>query len=774
MPAKIHSRGSVLLMAVGLLTIIALLGGAFLIVAGMNRKVAAIFRSQGRMDAVAKGKLLELAGVLVQDARLNTMLATDDARKAIEVLGDTGNAPTVDPWLVSYEWQNMVVPPPVAPYIGKMSPSGVMDIGGNEFKVGYRILDAGSMININTAWKLAPAAAGTVMPNSNISLGRILTAGEADQVHSSGVSSPYLMDEFLAFLGGKSPALTATGRLKQLASSSFANVGGLTVRSTSRYSMMPAQTTLAQDVRADLNTATAAELYNAFYNMLAGVTGDAKRDAAAVAMALRVCDFRGDAGAPSKSTGSVPANAGKYFFGLVRQPFITKAAYHKENDASRTVYAIELFNPYSTAITMNNCRLSTGGATFNLTIAPRGRAVLSGGQGAGLLKSDVPPQVVGVNLALSTAILWGDGGNFPIGRVDPTDFVSTDIAATPPTGVTNCETLRRDDRLAKAAYSLAKYASDASAVTGDPALDAAGIGKSNVLPVDVGVKPHPVYVRNGKFINIGDLMRIYYAEVSIGTDGSNPMPLDKSLVAATMNPGLLDNGRLPMFSLTNPAVPGFLDNSATTSTVGNPAVPQGCKATEYFFLKPIEPVTPADAKTYDKDNKLVYGRINLNTSPTRIVACLPGVAGTADPEATATAMLIGTGNPAPPLGKPFLTAGQIARSIGQTSATAAIAYGPGDTKAYAVAADGTDDGLSIAGGEAVFGDLAKQLNAYAWMSNHITVHSDVFVIYLQVQQGLPTGSTATPTTQKYICVIDRSLAKTTADKANIVMFSPVF
>ena len=51
---QMRNRGSVLLMAVGLLTMLGLLGSAFLIVAGLNRKTAAAYATQGRMDAVAK------------------------------------------------------------------------------------------------------------------------------------------------------------------------------------------------------------------------------------------------------------------------------------------------------------------------------------------------------------------------------------------------------------------------------------------------------------------------------------------------------------------------------------------------------------------------------------------------------------------------------------------------------------------------------------------------------------------------------------------------
>lgn len=779
MPARIHNRGSVLLMAVGLLTIIALLGGAFLIVAGMNRKIAAVFRTQGRMDIVAKSTLLQLSATLAKDAPLSTTPGSTNVKLTIEDMGDaTPNDDQFDLWLLPYEPdnpENMRATPPNTrpfpyiampqPYVGKMAPSGVKDTAQNEFLVGYRVYDAGAMLNVNYAYKPAKALAGEVMPISDLALNKFVSDSEANTINT-GASSPYLVDDFLSFLAGPVPAVTATGRIKQaLSAAAFARVGGLlTVRSSSRYSMMQGQTPISQPEKVDLNVATVAELYAAFANMLTGVTSQTTRDAAAVTMAMRVFDFSGRGG-PSRSKGTVGANASKWFFGLTRQPFITKAAYHKEADPGKTIYAIELFNPYSSTITMKNCRLSTGGAAFELSIPPHGKAVLAGGLGAGLLKSAVVPISTALDLTKSTAILWGDGGDFPIGRVDPGDFEGTDITTTPVAPTINCETIRRDDRLAKAAYSVAKYVSDSSPLTGDPAVDCAtGMGKGNGT-VDVGIKPHPVYVRNGKLVNVGDLMRIYYAEVSIGADGSNPMPLDKSLLA--LDPTVLDNGRLPMFQTTS-VVTGFLNNGATPpSFVNNPAVPQGCKATEYFIVKP--PMT--GTTNFDATNKLVFGQINLNTAPAKVVACLPGLAGWPDAE-TKASTLLSTGTAGPLTGKPFLTAGHIAKNIGQTSDTAATSFGADDKSAYIVAPDGSDDGLSIAAGEAVFGDLAKQLNAYAWMSNFITVRSDVFVVYVHVQQGLPTGSTATPTVQKYVGVIDRSMVQKSTDKAAVLMFSP--
>ncbi|MEI7836032.1 MAG: hypothetical protein WCK05_06430, partial [Planctomycetota bacterium] len=268
-----------------------------------------------------------------------------------------------------------------------------------------------------------------------------------------------------------------------------------------------------------------------------------------------------------------------------------------------------------------------------------------------------------------------------------------------------------------------------------------GLGKSNgdVTPDAGQPAPHPVYVRNGNFINVGDLMRIYKEPVFIGAGG--PMPLDKSL--ANNDPTLIDNGRLPMFDYL-----GY-----ELGTMANPAVPAGCRVTEYFMVG--KSAIAAD----DANKKLIRGLVNINTAPAKVMACLPGLAGFADGETKAAALVAG---------RPYLAAGAIAKVMGQDSPTAATAYGTTDTTAYALSA-GSDDGLSTAGTDAVLTDLTKKLSAYAWMSNHITVRSDVYVVYIKVQ--LTAGTTVTA--QNYVGVIDRSMVKAATDKPVVLMFSPL-
>ena len=184
----------------------------------------------------------------------------------------------------------------------------------------------------------------------------------------------------------------------------------------------------------------------------------------------------------------------------------------------------------------------------------------------------------------------------------------------------------------------------------------------------------------------------------------------------------------------------------------NAKVPQGCKATAYFIVKDATGTPPS----FDTTKKLAFGLVNINGAPAKVLACLPGMSAFADANAKAALLA----------GKTYETAGQIAMFLDNPPG---VAYGTTDATAYHVAPDGSDDGLSWASGEAVVGDLTKRLSAYAWMSNHITVRSDVFVVYMKVQ--LTVG--ATVTAQNYVGVIDRSMVKAATDKPVVLMFSPL-
>ncbi|MCY2925559.1 MAG: hypothetical protein NT031_08975 [Planctomycetota bacterium] len=650
-------------------------------------------------------------------------------------------------------------PPAVYPagrgYSGALVASGTKDAGGNEYLVGYRVFDASGMLNVNYAKSIATPKAGTVMAISDLSLAKYFGLADDKLVGKIHDGAPYLMDEDLAFRGSAG-STTSTGRIKRIVGdAAFVSVGGLAVRSCSRYSLLASQCDVSpMTEKVDLNTASEADLVKAFGNLLSGLQPGSypESDVLAQILAIRVLDFRSAAGAPRVRTVDTTN-----YFGLIRQPFITKAAFHRES--GKEYYAIELFNPYTSRIQMTGCKLSPGGGSFTIAIDPGKKLVLANNTAE--MKVPAAPDTIlvsGLNLTVSTAVLWGDGSNFPIGLVAPTDFGASNPSTPLASGEVRFATIRRDDRLSTAAYSVALYALDNSATTGNPVVDCdTGLGKSNgtvVLPKMVA--PHPVYVRNDKFINVGDLMRIYWASISIGTAGQSPTPLDKSLTKG--DPTVLDNGRLPM--LDNPS---SRFANLGNNYMANPTAPHGCKAPQFFMVK------DSTATNIDTDKKLIYGQINLNTASKKVLMCLPGLAGAPNADARADAVIAK---------RPYHVAGQVANKvIGVNAAFTPGAYGTSDTNAYALFNNGNDDdGLSTSGDAAVVGDLTKKLAAYAWMSNHITVRSDVFVVYIRVQEGppnpLPAGWVAA--VQDYVGVIDRSMVKDPAvDKPVVVMFSSI-
>jgi hypothetical protein len=89
--------------------------------------------------------------------------------------------------------------------------------------------------------------------------------------------------------------------------------------------------------------------------------------------------------------------------------------------------------------------------------------------------------------------------------------------------------------------------------------------------------------------------------------------------------------------------------------------------------------------------------------------------------------------------------------------------------AYYVADGGTtDDGLGVGVDVAVQGDFTKYETYYAWMSNHIDVRSDVYLVYLRLQIG---NSTTETDVKRYVGLIDRSNVHTKADTPAVLIFS---
>jgi hypothetical protein len=72
-------------------------------------------------------------------------------------------------------------------------------------------------------------------------------------------------------------------------------------------------------------------------------------------------------------------------------------------------------------------------------------------------------------------------------------------------------------------------------------------------------------------------------------------------------------------------------------------------------------------------------------------------------------------------------------------------------------------------------DLPKKHLYYSWLSNHVAVRSDTFIVFIRVQVVAGTIPTAGDPYQRYVAVIDRSRMRSggTIDRPQIVLFAQV-
>lgn len=299
--------------------------------------------------------------------------------------------------------------------------------------------------------------------------------------------------------------------------------------------------------------------------------------------------------------------------------------------------------------------------------------------------------------------------------------------------------------------------------------------------------PCPVFVRTfssgtGTFLNVGELFRILCvgpaADKSLQDNlatGATPFSSDTSVF----------NGRLPMnqdgggVAVNNLAYPANM-----------PALPLGCLAQDYLMVN-----SPAadgvdndgDGITDNAGEEITYGKININTAPQPVLAGLPGLLCINNPNADPVTSEVDTAKtraneiaayrdrtqykdffgrgavPATtdytnPAGVPGLgTGGPIAglrkdgakgfASVGEAAlllnkiVPPSNSYGPVGSS-YKVC--GTDSVPSDDGLPDLAGDFTKNYAPGAWISNHITVRSDVYAVYVTVM-GANAQSSGTAT-----------------------------
>jgi len=341
--ARYHRRGSVVIMAVGLLVMLGMIASTYVIVSYMDRKEATSIARAAPAKVVAQGALGRVLGLLKDDLYIDDngtpgnpnddilFGGADTPEKCIDypdedvdqhlarfepeagmwyqlsdIPGDTWPFPGVAPMpavpfcmisdgrLVDTDGLAHQIPndPSGTWYYGDslLWDSGVSDRLGNRYHVAVRVIDASGLINVNTAY--APAAApvdGTVMPITNVDLGRLINAPALAAVHTARLGPnagdsisdywqnyalrphnigpdgaarryfPFDGADMFALAWGSNIPDVARGRLHTALGSAVFRAAQryLTTHSVSRITVPPSRDSVGQKYKADLNKSAA-------------------------------------------------------------------------------------------------------------------------------------------------------------------------------------------------------------------------------------------------------------------------------------------------------------------------------------------------------------------------------------------------------------------------------------------------------------------------------------------------------------------------------------
>ena len=867
---NVHQKGSVIVMVVGLLVMLAMIGTTFIIVSFFDRKESFGVAAAAPMKQVAQGTLQQILTERLADLYIDdkgTQDPTDDViygsaddykkqvdyphedfDKALACFSpiDTGGGNLVWKHISNLFNENADkvsdVPVDSASLVDTdgylndgthsgdaiLHDTGVNSPTGQRYYVAVRIIDASALVNINTAYTPSQAAANTIMPVTNISLDVITDAATRDRVHAgdadigltgrdggtgddiatynanyvqrplnpaNGAYRPYDAGDMLALAWGADQPSTATGRIYQALGTWFAQVKPyLTTFSASRdyVRWIPlSNENLRLTHKVNINTASFLDLFKAFYNAIPAdvpgfPAGDQGRRLIAAQLAANVIDFCDNDDIPYEPTAADMATinlAGQRIFGIERQPFITEAWLRLYYNGSivEQLSAIELYNPYKTAINLTGYKLQVGANTYDATLP----ASIPAGGRIVLVSNSTKIRAVNAytNTALDlrqtcTLLRPTTGANYvPVGQVGFDDFGLTTPDDMNPGPVYRA--IRRDDSASRAKYSVAIYKDyDVTYCTDDPGCpssDTTNLGRSNVSVDDAGlaalnIAPTPVFVRNSAMITLGDLSRIFY--VGPKSDGT---PLDK--VLESMAPSNSMNGRLNLLGGIKSG--GWGDNRI-------PNIPAACMISDYLAM--LVPDANNDGRT-----DTLYGKININTAPSAVLATLPTLA--ALPQAERDNIITGIINyrddpsSRAALGisdlrddPGFATAGEIAIPLNKSAITLTTLpnsnYNNNSPNCYMIGDGGTsDDGLDQITGQNNIYDITKYDIYYAWLINQITVRSDVYIAFIRVDmrpvgEDLSTAADRQPlATRRYIAVIDRTNCTSSNDLPRVLLFT---
>jgi len=323
-----RNGGSVVLLVVGLLTIIAMLGSTFVFISRMDRRQSKAIAESARMDGIADDIIRQIQMDRLMDLHIdgvgNSGIVYGKATKITDCIDALGAE--IDPILASPQMEGNAWPRITqmgtltsamtgsftAP-IGtsrlsdsdgdkvkdaKLWSTGVANGSGEAYYVAVRVEDLSGRINANTAYTTkVKAEANRLFPLYSVSLENLATTWE--QVHgyrcgqagAGGMNIDTYEEAYnirplnpesgknclpfdksdmlaLAWYGQDSPL--TSGRLFRALGNQFNSARRhLTTVSSSRIHVpVPVMGPTAQTYKADLNRAEYTELYNAFYNAI--------------------------------------------------------------------------------------------------------------------------------------------------------------------------------------------------------------------------------------------------------------------------------------------------------------------------------------------------------------------------------------------------------------------------------------------------------------------------------------------------------------------------
>ncbi|MHC4984105.1 MAG: hypothetical protein ACYTF6_13175 [Planctomycetota bacterium] len=712
MRCKRAKRGSAVLLVVGLLTMIALLGGTLLIVSRFNARTAEILVSKSQADQVAFGELSRILELLRDDLFIDAAMGPYGASSNPE---DFCDGPA-DEHIASGT---------------SLSNTGVKAPGGETYSVSSSYTDLSGKIDVNMA------SFPNTVPNSprtpkDINLLGLLTEPVYDVLEQERTQELFAINDelFLRCASANSP--TNVGRLFEATKGPDGEPLGpevcqlLTVRCHSRSLVRNPQPDFRQ--RFKLSELTSAANVNRLRQEL--FTAGAKADPSAGQVAHFLANLWARvAGDPNQAYAVSYEGGAKTAYGVVPQAVIVEgfsAQGADPNDPAKTWWgtAVELLNPTSRGVDLASYRIKGLGIPGGSSLGSGGRTVLydfdSGGSSVGMNEifgSDRPgswQRVTGLGEFSGTINLTRIAGGHNI----PVDSISAGQLG----GTGDSKYAKRDDDLNRARYTIPSY------------VKAGGhtLGKSNgVTTVDMPLTQ--VYEGFGLDFpagppqSWGELCDIYIVGPESG-GADLPHKLDGYKTNSS-------RGRLS-FQL------------APTSGGGPyPAVPWPT------LLPELIEVTPLGAAQQGGENAVrVEGRINILTAPPEVLAQLPW------PQFID---LNGNGTHDPGQLEPLVNVEDLVARIVELRSSGI--HTPGQ---LAIPCVNYANSILVDVPEA-WGGYHRAVNSiYDAVGSVITVNSDTYAVEIKVQGGSSLN-------WRYLVIVDRSNCFTSEHTPSVVLFASV-